>query len=155
MKKKIIILVLTVSLLAGLFFTGYRSSAQKQKALQTTVLYANRNLNAVKNEGNSLAQKPLNTGEWILFKSESELKIIDHEKRITGLKTEIKNNEEIFDASYRKKVAYLAEQIKFIKARLENYDKSPGNWESFRQGINHDMDTIEKAFLELTAGNKK
>jgi len=155
MKKTIFILVLTITLTAGIIFAGYRSSAQKQKALQTTVLYANRNLNAVKNDGNSLAQKPLNTGEWILFKSESELKISDHEKRIAELKTEIKNNEEIFDAPYRKKVAYLAEQINFIKARLENYDKSPGNWESFRQGIKHDMDTIEKAFLELTAGNKK
>ena len=155
MKKTIITLVLTLALLAGLFFTGYRSSAQKQKEIQAKVLYPDRALNTVKNDGNSLAQKPLDTGEWILFKSESELKISDHDKRIAGLKTEIKNNEEIFDAPYRKKVAYLAEQIKFIKARLENYDKSPGNWESFRQGINHDMDMIEKAFLELTTDNKK
>ena len=155
MKKTIFILVLTITLTAGIIFAGYRSSAQKQKEIQDKVLYADRALNAVKNAGNSLAQKPLINGEWIIFKTESELKINDHDKRIAGLKTEIKNNEEIFDAPYRKKVAYLAEQIKFIKARLENYDKSPGNWESFRQGINHDMDTIEKAFLELTAGNKK
>lgn len=155
MKKKLFFLVLTIPLLAVLTFTGYRSSAQKQKAIQTKVLYADRALKAVKNDGNAIAQKPINPGEWILFKSESEMKIRDYEKRIAGFKTEIKENEELFDASYRKKVAYMAEQINFIKARLENYEKSPGNWESFRLGINNDMHAIEKAFLELTAGNKK
>ena len=155
MKKKLFFLVLTIPLLAVLTFTGYRLSAQKQKAIQTKVLYADRALNVVKNDGNALAPKPLKPGEWILFKSESEMKIRDYDKRIAGFKTEIKNNEEIFDAPYRKKVAYLAEQINFIKARLENYEKSPGNWESFRNGIDHDMDAIEKAFPELTAGNKK
>jgi len=155
MKKKLFFLVLTIPLLAVITFTGYRSSAQKQKAFQTTVLYANPDLSTVKNDGNVLALKPLNPGEWILFKTESEVKIRDYEKRIAEFKTEIKENEEVFDAPYRKKVAYLTEQINFIKARLENYDKSPGNWESFRQGIKHDMDKIDKAFLELTAGNKK
>lgn len=155
MKKIIIILILTIPLTAGLIFAGFRSSAQKQKAVRTNVLYANRDLNAVKNDGNALVLKPSSPGEWTLFKSESGIKIRDFEKRITESKTEIKSNEEVFDAPYRKKVAYLAEQINFIKARLENYDKSPGNWESFRAGINNDMDAIEKAFLDLAAGNKK
>jgi hypothetical protein len=145
MKKTILIIVLTIPLAAGIIFTSYRSSAQKQKSAQPKMLYINGALNA--------AQKPAEAGEWIKFRQESELKINDHIKRITELKIEIKNNEEVFDALYRKKVAMLVEQIKFIKARLENYDKSPGNWESFRYGINNDMDTIEKALMELTVGN--
>jgi len=145
MKKTIFILVLTIPLVAGIIFTGYRSSAQKQKAVQPNVLIVNRALNT--------AQKPAEAEEWIRFRQESESKISNHEKRITELKTEIKNNEEIFDAIYRKKVAILEEQIKFIKARLENYDKSPVNWESFSYGINQDMDAIEKALMELTVGN--
>jgi len=145
MKKTIFILVLTIPLVAGIIFTGYRSSAQKQKAVQPNVLIVNRALNT--------AQKPAEAEEWIRFRQESESKISNHEKRITELKTEIKNNEEIFDAIYRKKVAILEEQIKFIKARLENYDKSPVNWESFSYGINQDMDAIEKALMELTVSN--
>jgi len=145
MKKTIFILVLTIPLVAGIIFTGYRSSAQKQKAVQPNVLIVNRALNT--------AQKPAEAEEWIRFRQESESKISNHAKRITELKTEIKNNEEIFDAIYRKKVAILEEQIKFIKARLENYDKSPVNWESFSYGINQDMDAIEKALMELTVGN--
>jgi len=145
MKKTFLILVLTIPLVAGIIFTGYRSSAQKQKAVQPNVLIVNRALNT--------AQKPAEAEEWIRFRQESESKISNHEKRITELKTEIKNNEEIFDAIYRKKVAILEEQIKFIKARLENYDKSPVNWESFSYGINQDMDAIEKALMELTVGN--
>lgn len=147
MKKPFLILVLLIPFAAGIVFTGYRSSAQKQKAVQPNLLIVNQ---ALKTE-----QKPAEAEEWIRFRQESELKISDHDKRITKLKTEIKNNEEVFDASYRKKVAILAEQIRFIKARLENYDKSPGNWESFRYGINYDMDAIEKAFLELIIDNKK
>jgi len=145
MKKTIFILVLTIPLVAGIIFTGYRSSAQKQKAVQPNVLIVNRALNT--------AQKPAEAEEWIRFRQESESKISNHAKRITELKTEIKNNEEIFDAIYRKKVAILEEQIKFIKARLENYDKSPVNWESFSYGINQDMDAIEKALMELTVSN--
>jgi len=145
MKKTFLILVLTIPLVAGIIFTGYRSSAQKQKAVQPNVLIVNRALNT--------AQKPAEAEEWIRFRQESESKISNHEKRITELKTEIKNNEEIFDAIYRKKVAILEEQIKFIKARLENYDKSPVNWESFSYGINQDMDAIEKALMELTVSN--
>jgi len=145
MKKSIFILVLIISLVAGIIFTGYRSSAQKQKAVQPTVLFVNRALNT--------GQNPVEAEEWIRFRKDSESKIRNHDKRISDLKTEIKSNEDVFDAPYRKKVAILAEQIKFVKARLENYDKSPGNWESFRHGINHDMDAIEKAFLELNVGN--
>lgn len=147
MKKNIFILVLIIPIVAGIIFTGYRSSAQKQKAVQPNLVIFSQALNTL--------QKPAEAEEWIRFRQESESKISDHEKRITDLKTEIKNNEEVFDAPYRKKVAVLAEQIRFIKARLENYDKSPGNWESFRHGINNDMDAIEKAFLELTAGSKE
>lgn len=146
MKKTIFILSLLATFLAGIIFTGYRSSVQKHKAVQTYLLYANRDLTAV--------QKPAGAEEWITFKRESESKIHDHKIQITELIIRIKNKEEIFDGLYIKKVAYLDEKIKYIKSRLENYEKGPGNWESFKYGINHDMDAIEKAFVELNADNK-
>ncbi len=83
------------------------------------------------------------------------LKIGDLENQIAELKINIKDNEEIFDALYRKKVAVLTEKIKFIKTRLENYENSPGNWESFSNEINHDIATLVKALSELKVEKKK
>lgn len=147
MKKNILILVLTIPLAAGLIFTGYRSSAQKHETVQTNILIAT--------EVVITAQELEEAEEWISFRQESESKISGHEKQINELKINIENNEELFDALYRKKVAILGEQINFIKARLENYGKSPGNWDSFRYGIKQEMDTIEKTFVELTFNNNK
>jgi len=147
MKKNILILILTISLAAGIIFTGYRSSAQKQKAVQTSMLNTKWVLNTT--------QKPEEAEEWESFRKESESKISYNETQIIELKVNIENNEELFDVPYKKKVAILGEQIRFIKARLENYEKSPSNWESFRSGIKQEMDTLEKALVELTDDNKK
>lgn len=147
MKKRILILALSIPLTAGIIFTGYRTSAQKQKAVRTNILNTNEVL--------VTAQEPEETEEWISFRQESELKINGHEKQIAELKRNIENNKELFDEVYRKKVAILGEKINFIKARLEIYDKSPGNWESFSYGIKLEMDSIEKTFVELTSDNNK
>jgi hypothetical protein len=146
MKRTVLILILTIIIAAGIIFTGYRSSAQKQKTAQMNMIYASRAVNK--------GQKPAEVEEWIKFRYESGLKIGDLENQIAELKINIKDNEEIFDALYIKKVAVLTEKIKFIKTRLENYENSPGNWESFSNEINHDMATLVKALSELNVEKK-
>jgi hypothetical protein len=155
MKKIILILALTIPLTAGIIFTGHWSSTQKLKAAQAKVLFANRDQNAVQKDGDRVAQEAGNTKEWISFKSESEMKIRDHEIRINELKVKIKKEDGIFDAQYKKKIAYLEQQIKYVKVRLENYEKGPGNWESFKHGFINDMDAIENEFKNIAAENKK
>jgi len=155
MKKIIFILALTVPLLAGIIFTGYRSSTQKQKAAQTKVPYANRDLNQAPKIANVAAEKPINAEEWMTFKSESERKIRKNEIRIAELNIEIKNQAEKSDALFRKKIANLEQQNKFMKAMLENFEKGPSNWESFNRGFNRDMDAIENALKDLTIDDKK
>ncbi len=147
MKKKILILALSIPLATGIIFTGYRASAQKQKTVKSNKLNNTEVL--------ITAQEPEETEEWISFRKESESKISGHERQIAELKRNIENNKELFDAVYRKKVAILGEQINFTKTRLEIYDKSPGNWESFSYGIKLEMDSIEKTFVELTSDNNK
>ena len=143
MKKIIFILSVTATLMAGIIFSGYRLSAQKQKAAQAKVLYAKQNLNP--------DEKAATVQEWIKFKSESELKIRKVEIRIAELK--IKNQGEIFDTHYKKKIPYLEEQIKYMKARLEAFEKGPSNWESFKQGFNREMDAIGEALNDLRVDN--
>jgi cell shape-determining protein MreC len=62
---------------------------------------------------------------------------------------------EIFDALYAKKIANLEQQNKEMRARLEAYEKSQSNWESFKREFNHDMDAIGQALKDLTVDNKK
>ena len=154
MKKIIFILALAIPLTAGIIFTGYRSSTQKQKAAQSKDPYANRDFNAAM-LANTVAEKQINSEEWMTFKSESERKIRNHEIRIAELNLEIKNQGEKSDALYRKKIANLEQQNKFMKAMLENFEKGPSNWESFNSGFNRDMDAIENALKDLTIDIKK
>ena len=155
MKKTIFILAVTIPIAAGIIFTGYRSSAHKLKAAQTKILISDRDLNAKQNVENAVAGKPINPEEWITFKNESELKISNHEIRIVELNREIKNQGELSNSVYKKKIAYLDQQNKFLKARLESYEKGPSNWESFKNGFNYDMEAIGKALKDFTVDNKK
>lgn len=119
------------------------------------MLLSDRDLNAKQNVANIVAGKPINAEEWITFKNESELKIRNYEIRIDELNREIKNQRELSEALYKKKVAYLEQQNKFMKARLESYEKGPNNWESFKHGFNYDMDAIGEALKDFTADNTK
>jgi len=102
------------------------------------------------------AEKAATAEEWKTFKSESELKIKDNEILITGLKVKMEKQEEILDALYKKKIANLEEQIKYMKVRLEAFEKGhQSNWESFKRGFNQEMDTIGNALKYLTVDNKK
>ena len=154
MKKTILILSI-ITLMAGIIFTGYRSSAQKQKSAQAYLLYIKQDLDAGQKEANSVVLKSVNPEEWITFKSESEQKIREHEIRINGIKVEIENQGEKSDTRYRKKIANLEQQNKFMKAMLENFEKGPSNWESFNRGFNRDMDAIENALKDLIIDIKK
>jgi hypothetical protein len=155
MKIMIFLTTLTIPLMAGIMFTGYWSSNQKQKAAQTKMAFANLDLIAAQEDANEVAQKAATAEEWITFRSESELKIRDNEIRITELNVKLKKPGEIFDARYEKKIAILELQNKDMKARLEAYEKIQSNWEPFKREYNHDMDAIGEALKDLMVDNKK
>jgi cellobiose-specific phosphotransferase system component IIB len=146
MKKVIFILALTTTLLTGIIFMAYRSSYQKNEDAEAILLFAKHNLSA--------AQKETFAVEWKTFKSESELKIKLHEIVMTELSAKMEKHGVKPDSLYEIKAAYLAPQIRYMKARLENYDKAPSNWETFKHGFNHEMDEIEIALEDLTTDDK-
>ena len=152
--KKPIIIIAILALMAGIILTGLLSSGQKQKPAQTNLLYTNQDFIGALKDPKASGQEDVNAKEWITFKSESELKIVKNEIRVNELKVKINNNKELFDPAFIKKIAHLEQQIKYMKARLENYGKSPGNWESFKYGFDNEMDTIEKELKKLTFDNK-
>jgi outer membrane murein-binding lipoprotein Lpp len=125
MKIMIFLVALTIPLMAGIMFTGYQSSTQKKEAVRTKVQDVNQDLNAVQKDTNSAVQKVVTAEEWKTFnKSEFELKIKTNEMRITELNIKIRKPAELFDTFYVKKIASLEEENRFLKARLEAYEKS-------------------------------
>jgi hypothetical protein len=49
----------------------------------------------------------------------------------------------------------LNQQNQAFKTRLESYDKSRNDWETFKRDMNHDMDEVEKALKDMAATTKK
>jgi outer membrane murein-binding lipoprotein Lpp len=153
MKKMIFILAVT-TLMAGTIFSGCQSSTQKQEAARNKVQDAKKDLNEAQKDANALSVKVATAEEWRIFKSDSELKIKDNEIRIAELTVKMNKPGAIFDELYKKNIANLEQQNRDMKARLEAYEKSQTNWESFKREFNHDMDALGKALKDLTVDNK-
>jgi len=155
MKKTTITLIATTMLVAGAIFTSCKSPAQKKDAAQAKVEDAQKDLDAAQTDANAESQKVATAEEWKAFKSESELKIRDNEIRIGELKAKKNKPGKLFDSLYEKKIDALEQQNRNMQARIDAYDKSHSDWESFKTEFNHDMDELGKALKDLTVDNKQ
>lgn len=121
----IFLVALTIPLMGGIMFAGYKSSTQKKEAAQAKVEDTNEDLNVVQKDTNSIVQKVETVENWKTFnKSEFELKIKTNEMRIIELNIKIRKPAELFDTFYVKKIVALEEENRFLKSRLETYEKS-------------------------------
>jgi hypothetical protein len=155
MKKVIITLTVSAMLISGAFFTSCKSPAQKEDAAKAKVEDAKKDLNAAQNNSNAEAQKVATAEEWKTFKSKSEVRIRDNEIRIAELTAKMKKPGKIFDSMYEKKIDAIEQQNRDLRARMDAYEKSHSDWESFKTEFNHDMDELGKALKDITVDNKK
>lgn len=89
---------------------------------------ARQDLNAAQKNTNAVAQKEQTAEEWKTFnKSDFELKIKANEMRITEINVKMRKPAELFDSFYVKKIANLEKENRFLKGRLEAYEKSQSN----------------------------
>jgi hypothetical protein len=113
MKIMIFLVVLMIPLVVGI-------QAKGQDAKQ--------DLNAAQKNTNAVAQKEQTAEEWKTFnKSDFELKIKANEIRISELNVKMRKPADLFDSFYVKKIASLEKENRFLKARLEAYEKSQSN----------------------------
>ncbi|RPI72643.1 MAG: peptidase M23 [Ignavibacteriales bacterium] len=154
MKKTILSIAIATTLFAAMF-TGCKSLAEKKESAQDKVQDAKEDLRDVQKDANIEAQKIATAEEWQLFKSESEEKISDNEKRIAELKVKMKKPGKVLDAQYEKRIDALEQKNRELRTKLENYEKSQSDWETFKREFNHDMDEIGQAFKDLTVDNKQ
>ena len=86
---------------------------------------AKQDLNAAQKNTIAVAQKEQTAEEWKTFnKSDFELKIKANEMRITELNVKMRKPAELFDSFYVKKIGNLEKENRFMKARVEAYEKS-------------------------------
>lgn len=150
MKKSIFIIAVTIMFMAGAIFTGCESSDQKVEDAKINVQNAKQDLKAAQNE----AQKTASAEEWKTFKSASETKIKDNEALIAEFKEKMKTSGKKLDAVYAKNIDALEQKNRDMKYKIDAYEKSQSDWESFKREFNHDMDEIGKALKDLTVNNK-
>lgn len=93
--------------------------------------------------------------EWQEFKSTSEQKIQDNEKRIAAFREKMEKSGTRMGAKYNKESAKLEKANRGMKRKLEGY-KYDGKtaWEKFKRGFNNDMDKIGKAVADLTSDSQ-
>ena len=124
----IFLVALTIPLMSGIMFTDYQSSTQKEEAVQAKVQDVKQDLNAAQKDTNAVVQKVATAKEWKAFKkNDFELKIKKNEMRITELNVKMRNPSELFDAFYLQKIANLEKENRFLKLRLDAYEKSQSN----------------------------
>ena len=154
MKKIILTLVVATAFLTGTIFTGCQSSSQKEASARDNLQEAKQDLKDVQKDANEEAQKLANAEEWETFKSDAEIIIRNNEIRIADLRVKLNKEGKILDPMYEKKIETLEQQNKDLKRRIEDYEKSHSDWETFKREFNHDMDELGKALKDIGVDNK-
>jgi hypothetical protein len=117
--------------MSGIMSTGYQSSIQKKETAQANGQDTQQDLTAAKRNTYKISQKEETAEGWKKFnKSDFELKIKANEMQITELYVKIRKTGELFDSFYEKKVANLEKENRFLKGRVEAYEKHQNNIEN-------------------------
>lgn len=153
MKKTMLTLATAALLMSGTIFTGCDSFMQKDSS-EYSAEDAKENLNEAKIEAKEEVDKVATDEEWMLFKSETEIKIKENEVRIAELKLKMQKPGETLDEMRAKKIESLEQKNRDMKLKMDNYEKNNSDWETFKREFNHDMDEFGKAFKDLTVDNK-
>lgn len=132
--------ILILSILAVTVFTSCKSAQQKEKAAKENVVEANQDLKDTKIS---------NANDWLTFKTESQAKIADNEKRIADLKTEMNKPGKTFDGMYRTRIEKLEAKNTELKSKLNNYDGNETEWKTFQNDFNRDMKEIGNNIKDL------
>jgi len=154
MKKIILTLIVATAFLTGTILTGCQSSAQREASARDNLQEAKQDLKDVQKDANAEVQKLADAKEWETFKNNAEITIRNNEIRIGDLKVKLHKQGTVLDPMYEKKIETLEQQNKDLKKRIEDYEKSQSDWETFKREFNHDMDELGKALKDLTVDNK-
>ncbi|HQR94110.1 MAG TPA: hypothetical protein PLK14_13660 [Sediminibacterium sp.] len=150
MKQPITILYLACMLIGGISFNGCKTPDQKVNDAQIQVENAKENLEKVEDKAAVAEIKAANAEEWKIFKNESEAKIKTNEIRISELKSKIKRSGYPMDDLNAKRVDTLEMQNRKLQSKVDDYNKTMTDWETFKREFNRDMDGLGSALKDFT-----
>jgi hypothetical protein len=135
--------------------TGCQSSDQKVQDAKEKVKDANQDLKQTQTDAMVADQKAANAAAWKTLKAEWEGRVRSNENIIADLKGEMRKPGRAFDSMYETSIQNLEQKNKEMKMRIDAYEKSQSDWESFKREFSHDMDGLGKALNDLAVNNKK
>ena len=154
MNKIIITLAVATTLLAGTMLTGCQSSAQKEESARKNLKEAKQDLKEAQKDADAEALKVAKAEEWVTFKKDAELQIRENDLRIAELRVKVGKPGSKLEVLYHKRIEALEQQNKDLQKRIDDYEKSQSDWESFKTEFNHDMNAIGEALQGLTVNNE-
>lgn len=152
--KKIILTIPALLVMAGLFFAGCTTPAEKAETAEVKVEDAKKDLTEAQMEAAVASKKATDAAAWKEFKAETELKISKNELRIAEIKAQIKKSGKNVSLSASQKIDTLELHNKNFKARLENYDNGQTNWDFFKNEFSRDMEGLAEALKNFIVSEK-
>jgi exonuclease VII large subunit len=154
MKKTFAIFIIT-ALAATTAMVSCESPEKKVDNAEEKVTDAKENLKDAQQNAADEAVKTASVDEWNMFKSEAELKIKNNKTRIDDLKTKMNKKGKSMDMEYENRIDSLEQRNLDLQTRMDNYEHSKTDWESFKTEFNHDMEGLGQALKDVTVNNKK
>lgn len=154
MKKILFTIAVAITFTTGTILTGCQSSEQKEDAAEQKVEDAKEDLKDVQQDANTEAQKVATAEEWKAFRSDTEVKIQNNQKRIDDLRVQLNKPGKTLDPLYAKRIETLENENNELRMRMDNYEKSQSDWEKFKMEFNHDMDELGRSLKDFTVDNK-
>lgn len=150
MKKSIFILAIS-TFMAGMLGTSCKSNTEKEA--EADAVEATHEAKQDEMIDEQIAEN--DKAEWENFKNETEAKIKANEQLISDLKLEIKSSNKKYDDAYLKNIDLIEKRNADLRLKINGYENSESDWESFKTEFNHDMDELGKSINDLTVDNKK
>jgi F0F1-type ATP synthase membrane subunit b/b' len=153
MRTKIIIIV-TLTFIAGTVIIGCDSSGKKVADAQGNVQTSFGNVEKAKNDFSQVIKD--STNNYQKFKKESEERIGKYEKEIAELKVKIANEKKDGISDYEKIISDLEQKTIIMKKDLKEYrEDGKADWKSFKTNFNNNMDNLGIAISNLFSNKKK
>jgi len=155
MKNSIFTLTAVFVISSAILFSGCQSAAQKEQVAQDKVEDAQNDLVAAQTNAIAVQQKAATVEELKIFRLESELKIKNNEVSIAEIKLRMYKSGNALDEVYARKIDSLELNNHNLKSRIDTYEKSQSDWETFKREFNRDMDELGNKLKTIAAKNNK
>src|SRR5258706_8564084 len=143
--KNIIFVIGVSTFMAATFFTSIEPALPKNTIDLNNIKIAGMGDFGVLNASNQSAYKKAKVEEWKTLWKQSEEKFSSNKSQIDELKTNWEKGKKMYDEFFLQRIDQLELKNNQLQARLETYDQSEGNWESFKKESISALDELQKA----------